>query len=162
VLLRAYAELPAADHLPLVLAGGKGWMVDEIFRTVETYGLAESVVFPGYVPADDLARWYNAAEAFVYPSVFEGFGLPVVEAQACGTPVLVSDVSSLPEAAGDAGYRLPPDDVDAWAAALVHVGHDPAWRAEAAHRGLEHAAQFTWTATAAQTVASYRRALETE
>jgi glycosyltransferase involved in cell wall biosynthesis len=162
VLLRAYAKLPAADRLPLVLAGGKGWMVDEIFRTVETCGVAESVLFPGYVPAEELARWYNAAEAFVYPSVFEGFGLPVVEALACGTPVLVSDVSSLPEAAGDAGYHLPPDDVDAWAAALAHVGHDPVWREAAAQRGLAHAARFTWAATAAQTVASYRRALHIE
>ncbi len=162
VLLRAYAQLPAADRLPLVLAGGKGWMFDEIFRTVETLGLADRVSFPGYVPAEELALWYNAAEAFVYPSVFEGFGLPVVEALACGTPVLVSDVSSLPEAAGDSGYRLPPDDIDAWAAALAHVGRDPAWRAEAGQRGRAHAATFTWENTAAQTVASYRRALGIE
>jgi glycosyltransferase involved in cell wall biosynthesis len=162
MLLGAVAQLPAADRLPLVLAGGKGWMFDEIFRAVETYGLADMVSFPGYVPAEDLPLWYNAAEAFVYPSVFEGFGLPVVEALACGTPVLVSDASSLPEAAGDTGYRLPPDDVDAWAAALAHVGRDAAWRDEAGQRGSAHAATFTWANTAAQTVASYRRALGIE
>jgi glycosyltransferase involved in cell wall biosynthesis len=164
VLLRAYAQLPAADRaaVHLVLAGGKGWMFDAIFRTVETHGLADTVHFPGYVPAEELPLWYNAAEGFVYPSVFEGFGLPVVEALACGTPTLVSDVSSLPEAAGDTGYRLPPDDVDAWTAALAHVIHDPAWREEAGQRGRAHAAAFTWANTAARTVVSYRRALNLE
>jgi glycosyltransferase involved in cell wall biosynthesis len=162
VLLRAYAQLPAADRaaVHLVLAGGKGWMFDEIFRAVETLALGETVHFPGYVSPDELSLWYNAAEAFVYPSVFEGFGLPVVEALACGTPALVSDVSSLPEAAGDTGYRLPPDDINAWAEALAHVMGDPAWRAEAGQRGRNHAARFTWANTAAQTVASYRRALK--
>jgi len=164
VLLRAYAQLPTRDRaaVHLVLAGGKGWMYEEIFRTVEALNLADSVHFPGYVSPGELPMWYNAAEAFVYPSVFEGFGLPVVEALACGTPALVSDASSLPEAAGDTGYRLPPDDVDAWADALAHVLHDPGWRAEAGERGRAHAAQFTWARTAAQTVRSYRRALGRE
>ena len=160
VLLRAYAQLPAADRaaVPLVLAGGKGWMFDDVFRTIEANGLSDSVHLPGYVPADDLPLWYNAAETFVYPSVFEGFGLPVVEALACGSPALVSDASSLPEAAGD-GVLLPPDDVDAWTGALAHAIHDPAWRADEAARGRAHAAAFTWAHTAAQTVASYRRAM---
>jgi glycosyltransferase involved in cell wall biosynthesis len=83
--------------------GGKGWKYDEIFRVIEKHGLGDVVHLTGYLPAEELPLWYNAAEAFVYPSVFEGFGLPVVEALACGTPVLVSDVSSLPQAAGDAG-----------------------------------------------------------
>lgn len=161
VLLRAYAQLPAADraHVHLVLAGGQGWMADAIFATIEQYDLGATVYLPGYVPADELPLWYNAAEAFVYPSVFEGFGMPVLEALACGTPVLVSDVSSLPEAAGDAGLRLPPDDVPAWTNALTQVIGDAAWRAESRAQGLAHAAQFTWARTAAQTVASYRRAL---
>jgi glycosyltransferase involved in cell wall biosynthesis len=111
------------------------------------------------VPIDELPLWYNAAEAFVFPSIYEGFGLPVIEAMACGTPVLVSDVSSLPEAAGDAGYRLPPYDADAWTEALDHVIRDPGWRAEATRRGKLRAATFTWERTAAQTVTSYRRAL---
>jgi glycosyltransferase involved in cell wall biosynthesis len=161
MLLRAYAQLPAVDRaaVHLVLAGSKGWMTGEIFRTVETHELADTVHFPGYVPPDELPLWYNAAEAFVYPSVFEGFGLPVVEALACGTPVLVSDVSSLPEAAGDTGYCLPPDNVEAWTEALAHVIHDPVWREDAGQRGRAHAARFAWSHTAAQTVASYRRAL---
>ena len=161
MLLRAYAQLPDRDRaaVHLVLAGGRGWMFDEIFRTVEAHGLGGTVHLPGYVPAEELPLWLNAAEAFVYPSIFEGFGLPVVEALACGTPVLVSDVSSLPEAAGDTGYCLPPDDVPVWGEALARVISDPAWREEAGARGRVHAARFTWANTAAQTVASYRRAL---
>ena len=161
LLLRAYAALPASerDAVHLVLAGGRGWMVDEIERTLAAHDLAATVHLPGYIPADDLPLWYNAAEALVYPSVFEGFGLPVLEAMACGTPVLVADTSSLPEAAGDAGRCLPPHDEAAWTAALAQTMHDAAWRAEASERGRARARQFTWALTAAQTVASYRRAL---
>jgi glycosyltransferase involved in cell wall biosynthesis len=161
VLLRAYARLPEAERraVHLVLAGGRGWMTDDIFATIAQHDLDDTVHLPGYVSGEELPLWYNAAEALVYPSVFEGFGLPVVEALACGTPVVVSNASSLPEAAGDTGYSLPPDDVGAWAEALAHVISDAAWRAEAGQRGIAHAAQFTWTNTAAQTVQSYRRAL---
>lgn len=164
VLLRAYAQLPAADRqaVHLVLAGGKGWMADDIFKTIEDHRLGDVVHLPGYIAPEDLVQWYNAAETFVYPSVFEGFGLPVIEAMACGTPVIVSDVSSLPEAAGDAGRRLPPDDVAAWADALAQAIHDPAWREQAAQAGRTHAARFTWQHTAARTVASYRKALHLE
>ncbi len=161
VLLRAYAQLPACDRaeMHLVVAGARGWMADEIFDTLEQLKLGESVHMPGYVPADELPLWYNAAEALVYPSVFEGFGLPVLEALACGTPALVADASSLPEALGGGGLRLPPHDVAAWREALARAIHDPDWRAEARVRGLEHAARFSWARTATQTVASYRRAL---
>ncbi len=161
VLLRAYAQLPASQHqaVPLVLAGARGWMDSALDATIAAHNLADAVLLPGYVPADELPWWYNAAEALVYPSVYEGFGLPVLEALACGTPALVSDVSSLPEAVGEGGLRLPPDDVNAWAAALERVLADPGWRVEASARGLAHAARFTWAQTAAQTVASYRRAL---
>ncbi len=161
VLLRAYAQLPPADRaaVPLVLAGGRGWMADEIFSTLEAQNLRGAVILPGYLPAEELPLWYNAAETFVYPSVFEGFGLPVAEALACGTPVLTSKVSSLPEAAGDSGLLLPPDQEDAWTAALARSIHDADWRAEAGARGRAHAARFTWAETARCTVDSYRRAL---
>ncbi len=161
VLLRAYAQLPARDRaeVHLVLAGARGWMADEIFATLERLDLGESVHLTGYVPAEDLPLWYSAAQALVYPSVFEGFGLPVLEALACGTPALVADASSLPEALGGGGLRLPPHDVSAWHDALVRAIHDPDWRAEARAHGLQHAARFSWARTAAQTVASYRRAL---
>jgi glycosyltransferase involved in cell wall biosynthesis len=161
MLLRAYAQLPALDRAaaPLVLAGGKGWMYEEIYRTIEANNLGDTVYLPGYLPADELPLWYNAAAAFVYPSVFEGFGLPVVEAMACGTPVIVSNVSSLPEAAGDCGISLDPDDVNGWALALSDAIHNADWRADAGARGQARSAQFTWASTAAKTAASYRRAI---
>ncbi|MBN2303912.1 MAG: glycosyltransferase family 4 protein [Anaerolineae bacterium] len=165
VLLRAYAQLPASDRaaVHLILGGGKGWMYENVFRTIEALDLGDRVHVPGYLSAEDLPLWYNAADALVYPSVFEGFGLPVVESLACGIPALVSDVSSLPEAVGDTGCRsgccLPPDDVDAWTGALARAIHDESWRDETGEQGRAHAARFTWSQTAAQTVASYRRAL---
>ncbi len=161
MLLRAYAALPAADRAAthLILAGGKGWLSDEIAATIERRGLQDTVHLPGFVADSDLPMWYNAAAGFVYPSVFEGWGLPVTEAMACGLPVIVSNVSSLPEAAGDAGIQLPPDAESAWTDAIARCIGDPLWRATASARGIERATQFTWARTAEQTVASYRKAL---
>ncbi|MCU0511779.1 MAG: glycosyltransferase family 4 protein [Anaerolineae bacterium] len=159
MLLAAYAALPPAERLPLVLAGGKGWDYAPIFAAVEQHGLQQSVTLPGFIPAADLALWYNAAEVFLYPSVFEGFGLPVLEAMACGTPVITSDVSSLPEVAQTCGLCLPPQAAPAWTAALARVRHDAAWRADARAAGLRDARQFQWATTARLTVDSYRQAM---
>ncbi|MFN8562478.1 MAG: glycosyltransferase family 1 protein [Anaerolineae bacterium] len=156
-LIDAYAALP--EKPLLVIGGGKGWDYEPIFAAVERHGLGDSVRFAGFIPADDLPIWYNCAEAFVYPSVFEGFGMPVLEAMACGTPVIVSDASSLPEVAGDAGLCVPPNDVQAWTAALRRAWDDAAWRDQARARGLAQAARYTWAETARQTVESYRRAM---
>jgi glycosyltransferase involved in cell wall biosynthesis len=156
-LLEAYARLP--QRLPLVLGGGKGWQYAPIFETIERYQLADDVRWVGYIPAEDLALWYNSAEVFVFPSVFEGFGLPVLEAMACGTPVIVSDASSLPEAAGAAGYLVPPHAIDAWAAALDMARTDAQWRAAASARGLQEAQRYSWQSTARQTFRSYTCAL---
>ena len=96
----------------LVIAGGKGWFYETIFARAAELGLGDTVLFPGFVPADELPWWYRAAELFVYPSLFEGFGLPVLEAMACGTPTITSTASSLPEVAGSAALlvtpRIPP------------------------------------------------------
>jgi glycosyltransferase involved in cell wall biosynthesis len=161
LLLRAYAGLPPGDRAAchLVLAGGNGWMFNEIQRTIEQHGLAETVHLPGFVPEDELMWWYNAADALVYPSVYEGWGMPVTEAMACGKPALVSDVSSLPEAVGDTGLRLPPDDVAAWTEALACCIRDTAWRTDQGERARLRTARFTWRQAAAQTVESYRKAL---
>ncbi len=156
-LLRAYAALPQTARLPLVIGGAKGWLYDGIFQTVSELRLSDSVQFVGFVPAEELSLWYNSASLFVYPSVYEGFGLPVLEAMACGTPVVVSNVSSLPEVAGDAGLTVPPHDVETWRAALERAFGDDSWREQARDRGLARAAQFTWQNTAAQTLAAYRR-----
>jgi glycosyltransferase involved in cell wall biosynthesis len=163
MLLRAYAALPSAERekCHLILAGGTGWMTGEIDSTIEQYALASTVHLPGFVADEDLAWWYNAADALVYPSIFEGWGLPVTEAMACAKPVIVSNVSSLPEAVGDTGLRLLPDDVPAWTEALARCIQDAAWRETEGQRAREYAARFTWAHTAEQTVSSYRKALNT-
>jgi glycosyltransferase involved in cell wall biosynthesis len=160
-LLEAYAALPAADRseVHLVLAGGKGWMVEALDAIIARHHLSAVVHRPGFVPDSDLPWWYNAAEAFVYPSVFEGWGMPITEAMACGTPVIVSDVSSLPEAAGDTGLRVPPHQRSAWTEALARGISDSAWRAVAGERALARAAAFTWDNTARATLVSYKQAL---
>ncbi len=154
-LLEAYAALPASDRLPLLLGGGKGWFYDEIFATIEKHRLEGSVRWLGFLPADELPLWYNSAEVFMFPSVFEGFGLPVLEAMACGTPVMVSDASSLPEVAGTAGLCLPPHDIDAWTAALRRARHDSNWRDQASQQGLKDVQRYSWQETARQTLRSY-------
>jgi glycosyltransferase involved in cell wall biosynthesis len=164
-LLEAYAQLVAHDGgswPALVIAGAKGWFYQEIFAAVERLNLADRVLFPGYVPEEEKPWWYNAAELFVYPSLFEGFGLPPLEAMACGTPVIVSNSSSLPEVVGDAGVKVPPGDVMALAEAMAAILHDPVARADWRERGLGQAAGFSWQAAARQTVRVYERALDME
>ena len=157
-LLEAYAQLPEAERLPLILGGGIGWMARDVFATIERLKLGESVKHLGFIPASDLPLWYNCAEAFLYPSVFEGFGLPVLEAMACGTPVITTNVSSLPEVAGRAAKCLPPDDIERWTAALSDLKRNDAWRETARGKGLERAKLFSWARTAELTLASYRKA----
>lgn len=158
-LLDAYAQLPTAERLPLILAGGKGWQYDDIFERIERHNLAADVHFPGFIPTEELPLWYNSAEVFIYPSVFEGFGIPVLEAMACGTPVLISDASSLPEVAGQAGLHIPPRDVTAWVDALRTAYRDSDWREQQREQGLVEAQRYSWRKTAQQTIKSYRRAL---
>jgi glycosyltransferase involved in cell wall biosynthesis len=161
MLLRAYAALPTADReaCHLVLAGGRGWMADDIDHVIDENGLRATVHLPGYVSDDELPWWYNAADALVYPSVFEGWGIPVSEAMACGKPAIVSDVSSLPEAVGDTGLKLAPHDVAAWTEGLARCIGDGNWRSEQGERAWMRAGRFTWLRTAEQTVDSYRKAL---
>ena len=156
-LVRAFATLHASHPtLHLILAGAKGWLYHDLFALVQELNLTDKVIFPGFVPAEELVLWYNAAAVFAYPSSYEGFGIPVTEALACGRPVVTSNVSSLPEAGGDAAIFAPPGDGDALRDALARaLTVEP----EALARGPAHAARFTWAATAAQTAASYRRAL---
>jgi glycosyltransferase involved in cell wall biosynthesis len=160
-LVRAYARLRKRGlEWPLVLAGGKGWLYEDIFRAVEEEGLAEHVRFPGYVRYEDQPLWYGCATLFVYPSTYEGFGLPVLEAMACGAPVVASNASSLPEAAGDAALLVDPHDEEALAAAVERLAGDGALRADLAARGLARAALFPWSRTAAETVRVYAAAVD--
>jgi len=157
-LVEAFARV-YNGRVGLVLVGGKGWLYDDLFARVESLGLGEAVIFPGYVVGDELPLWYNAAAALAYPSVYEGFGLPVLEAQACGTPVLTSNVSSLPEAAGDAALMVDPYDVETLAVGLERLLTDELLRHELRERGLTHAREFTWPHAAQETACVYRRAL---
>lgn len=157
-LIRAFANLKSQiANLKLILAGAKGWLYNDLFRLVQELNLTDSVFFPGYVPAEELVLWYNAASVFAYPSSYEGFGLPVAEALACGRPVVTSNVSSLPEAAGEAARLVAPDDVQALTDAIAQA---LSFDSDQLARGPAHAAQFTWAETARQTVMSYRRALD--
>jgi glycosyltransferase involved in cell wall biosynthesis len=163
-LLHAYAHLPQrADGVGLVIAGGRGWLYERVFGLIEQLGLAGQVITAGYVEGESLPMWYNAATVFAYPSLYEGFGLPVIEAVACGTPVVASHSTSLPEAVGPeedrGGLLAPPTDVEAWVGALSRLLDDAALREELGERGRARAARFTWQATAQKVAASYRRAL---
>jgi glycosyltransferase involved in cell wall biosynthesis len=162
-LIQAYARWRAQEpHAPpLILAGGKGWYYNQIFERVEALGLKDKIHFPGYVPQENLALWYNAATLFVYPSFFEGFGLPVLEAMACGTPLITSTVSSLPEVTGEAGVAclVEPGQTEVLAQRLAELMARPELRAEMRGRGLARAAQFSWEKTAQETVAVYREVM---
>jgi glycosyltransferase involved in cell wall biosynthesis len=158
-LIEAYARLPENERLPLILAGGKGWLTEPIFVAIEKHGLSDAITTTGFVPTDEIALWYNSAELFIYPSVFEGFGLPVLEAMACGTAVITSNVSSLPEVAQDAGKTLAPHEVEIWVEALQQAYHDSNWRKASRQRGLQIAQTFTWQQTARLTVEAYRKVL---
>ncbi|HEU5423624.1 MAG TPA: glycosyltransferase family 1 protein [Nitrolancea sp.] len=153
-LLRAWARVETAA--PLVIVGAPGWQYQPIFDEVRVLGIGERVIFTGY--SGDLASWYRAATVFVYPSLYEGFGLPVVEAMACGTPVVTSNVSSLPEVAGDAALMVDPTDQDALAGAIARLLESPELRATLRERGLARAAAFSWERTARETVAVYHSA----
>ncbi len=162
MLIEAYAALPPAERLPLILAGGKGWDFEAIYQTIDRYDLKSWVQLPGYLPAEELPLWYNSAEVFLYPSVFEGFGIPVLEAMACGTPVIISDASSLPEVTGHAGLTLPPQAVDQWTKAISRAYADANWRKQASEQGLIEAKRYSWQLTAVQTIKSYQQALNTQ
>ena len=147
----------ASDDLPvLVVAGRKGWLYEPLFAKVAELALTQRVIFTGYVPDQDAVALMNAATLFVFPSLYEGFGLPALEAMACGTPVVCSDTSSLPEVVGDAAVTVSPTDVAALAAALQSVWSRPDVRAGLRARGLARAATFSWERAAAQTANVYR------
>jgi glycosyltransferase involved in cell wall biosynthesis len=149
-----------ARGLKLVLAGRKGWLYDGLFRRVEEIDLAEDVVFTGAVSARDLPALMNGALMLVYPSLYEGFGLPVLEAMACGLPVITSNVSSLPEVAGDAAVMVSPYDTEGLAEAIRRLIEDESLRTTLRNKGLAQAARFSWERTARQTICVYKAASE--
>ncbi len=149
----------ASGHRTLVIAGAWDTRYPQAKATAQALGMGERVRFLGPVPEVELPALYAAATAFVFPSRYEGFGLPVLEAMACGTPVACSNVSSLPEVAGDAALLFDPDDPAAMTQALHRLLEDASLRADLQTRGLAQAARFTWEQTAAATLRVYRKLL---
>lgn len=144
---------PELEDVQLVLAGKKGWLYESLFRQVAAEGMAERVSFPGYIPDEDLPALLSAATAFVFPSLYEGFGIPVLEAGGCGVPVITSNTSSLPEVAGDAALLVDPHDVDAIAEAMYRLVTDPELASELRRRGHENVKRFSWEKCARETLA---------
>lgn len=154
-LLDAYAQIAHEVDAPLLIGGGKGWLYEPILAQAERLQLGDKLKFVGYIPQEEQHLWYGAATAFVFPSLYEGFGMPPLEAMACGTPVIVSNASCLPEVTGDAGLQVDPHDVDGWADAMRRILADAALRADLSARGLVQATKFSWLDTARRTQAIY-------
>jgi glycosyltransferase involved in cell wall biosynthesis len=163
-LIEAYSCLrgvrPEVKLPQLVLVGKRGWLEHETFRAAERSALGNEILFTGYVPEGDLAALYSGAICFVYPSYFEGFGLPVVEAMQCGVPVIAGNRTSLPEVLGNAGVLFDPFDTQALVKSLTQVLGDPEYRAELSSKGLERARNFKWQKTAQMTLGVYERAVK--
>jgi len=162
-LIRCFNRLVREEKLAdlhLVLAGAKGWKEGPIFDAIQELGpLKERVVVTGFVADEDLAPLYSGALAFAYPSFYEGFGLPPLEAMQCGIPVLSSNTSSLPEVIGDAGILLAPTDLDGWCQAMRDLYADSALRAALREKALAQSVQFSWERCAMLTVEGYQTAV---
>ena len=151
-LLRAFSELRGGGY-QLLVAGASGWKTSSIFEECERLGLTErEVKFLGYIPDEDMNRLYSGAALFVFPSIYEGFGIPPLEAMASGAPVVASNASSLPEVVGEAGVLLDPYDIDGWRAAMTRVLADTKVREGMRRKGLAQASRFSWEESARRTL----------
>jgi glycosyltransferase involved in cell wall biosynthesis len=161
-LIRAVWQLQQCykEDVRLVLAGGKGWLSEDAFSVTEELRMDGRVHFVGRVPSEDLLYLYNSAEMLAHPAFYEGFGLPPLEAMACGLPAVVSNVASLPEVVGDAGLLIDPHEVDELTVAMWRVLNDGQLREEMRQKGLRQAGRFSWERAARETVAIYERAME--
>jgi glycosyltransferase involved in cell wall biosynthesis len=161
-LISAYASLrqmlPQMRLPQLVLAGKRGWLDSEIFRAAEQSAVKDDILFIGYVSDGDIPGLYSGAQCFAYPSYFEGFGLPLVEAMQCGAPVIAGDRTAVPEVVDGAGVLVDPFDEAAIAQALARVIAEPDFREALRVKGFERAREFNWEKTARLTLESYQRA----
>ncbi|MGH2487484.1 MAG: glycosyltransferase family 4 protein [Ktedonobacterales bacterium] len=157
-LVAAFAQATREPDGPplLVIAGRKGWLYEGVFAAVDDFDVRERVRFLDFIADGDLPTLYRAATALAMPSIYEGFGIPLVEAMACGTPVICSDAGPLPEVAGDAALIVPVSDLDALAVALYRVATDGELRRSLTARGLVRARNFSWTDAARAHLAVYR------
>ena len=160
-LVRAFAEIMRHTTLrpQLVIAGGEGWLMDELYSFIKQAGINERVLFTGYVSEDDLRALYSSCRVFVYPSLYEGFGLPPLEAMACGAPVITSNVSTLKETVATSARLFAPTDAQALASIIVELLEDQAERRRLSAAGLKRAAEFSWERTARLTLAVYKEVL---
>jgi glycosyltransferase involved in cell wall biosynthesis len=142
-----------------VIVGARKWKYTSVFKSLERLQLSSHVHFTGYVPDAHLPALYSGASVFVFPSLYEGFGLPVLEAMACGTPVITSNCSSLPEVTGEAAILVNPMDANAVSSAMQHVLEDPEFATNTSHKGITQAARFSWDQTARKTIVVYERLL---
>ena len=151
-LIKAYHSLKSRYSIKqqLVIAGMKGWMYEDIFKLVDELGLNKEIIFTGYIPREELKIFYNFADLSVYPSFYEGAGLPVLEAFKCGCPVVTSNISSMPEFAGDAAMLIDPNNVDFIAEGIHKILSNPELRSSLIEKGLKRAKEFTWERTAQQ------------
>ncbi len=159
-LLEAFRKLREHYHsqAQLVIAGRRGWLTEQIDELVSKLQLDGQVHFLGPVSNEELVYLYNAARVFAFPSFYEGFGLPPLEAMACGTPVVVSNTASLPEVVGDAAQLVDPNDIEAWNVALWRVLSDEGLRSEMCQKGLRRTTSFSWERAARETLDVYRKA----
>jgi glycosyltransferase involved in cell wall biosynthesis len=158
LLIAAYARLVQQDDPPpLVVVGRMGWMVEDVFHQIEALHLKDRVQFTGYIPDQDLPLVYNLAQCLLYPSQYEGFGFPPLEAMACGAPVITTAVSSMQDQVGDAGLLVPPQDEQALTEAMRQLLRDRALRDELSIRGQRQAKKFSWEQTALQTLQVYQQ-----
>jgi glycosyltransferase involved in cell wall biosynthesis len=160
-LLKSYFILKKEYGCPekLVIVGAKGWKFTPIFDWVKEHHLEEQVLFTGFIDDEDLPAIYSGASVFVMPSIYEGFGIPLLEAMQCGTPVIGSNVTSIPEIIGEAGLLIAPDDHSSWAKAINNLLTDPSIRERYSQLALARSAEFTWRKTAQETKKVYEKAL---
>jgi glycosyltransferase involved in cell wall biosynthesis len=159
LLLEAFAQVRNQLDAQLLVVGGRGWLEEPIFAAHARSGLGDAVRFLGSLDQDDLAALYSYASVFVLPSLYEGFGLPVLEAMACGAPVICSNAGPLPEVAGDAAVQLSPHDLAPWAQAMLAVMTDAPLASTLRQKGFDRAATYSWTRAALATRDVYREAL---
>ncbi len=153
-LIEAYYLLLSHYNIkePLVIVGGKGWKNDFLYQRIKELKIEDKLIITGYVSDEDLPLYYNAATVFAYPSLYEGFGIPVIEAMACGVPVVTSNVSSLPEVAGDAAVLVNPEEPEEIAAAIYRIMIDEDLYESLREKGFKQASKFTWEACAKKTL----------
>ena len=161
-VLHAYMLLPQQirKRFPLVLAGIKGWHMSALEQQIAPLVAAGEIRQLGYLPREELATVVAGALALIYPSIYEGFGLPPLEAMACGVPVIASGVSSLPEVVGDAGLLIDPHDTEAVAQAMQRLITDPGSRLHLSQKALARSARFSWGKCVEQTIDAYRQVLK--